>query len=90
MRYRGARPGDTYRLIGYQLLIGAGGARHESGAMTKRALAIVLWFIAGWYLGTTLAFVFHLSSLLAPAVALLGSALMGGDPRHVIWKDDAR
>jgi hypothetical protein len=58
--------------------------------MTKRALATVLWFVAGWYVGATLAFVFHLSPILGPAVAALGAILMGGDPRHIIWKTEAR
>jgi hypothetical protein len=57
--------------------------------MTKRAIATVLWFIAGWYLGATIAFVFHFSPMLGPVIALSAAGLMGVDPRHVIWRDEA-
>lgn len=58
--------------------------------MTKRFAAAALWFIAGLYVGTTLAFVFHLSPVLGPAVAALGAIIMAGDPQHLIWDRQSR
>jgi hypothetical protein len=51
----------------------------------KRILAAVLWFFAGWYAGATVAYFMALSPALGPIVGTAAAALIGGDPRGIIW-----
>jgi hypothetical protein len=55
--------------------------------MTKRILAALLWFYAGWYAGAILADFFGVSVLLGPVLGTATAALMVGDPRRLIWRD---
>ncbi|HEY3523905.1 MAG TPA: hypothetical protein VGK63_09380 [Candidatus Limnocylindrales bacterium] len=51
----------------------------------KRLLATFLWFYAGWYAGAMIAHVLVLSPALGPIVATAAAAIIGGDPRGIIW-----
>jgi hypothetical protein len=53
--------------------------------MKKRVLATVLWFYSMWYLGATIAFVLGLSPALGPILGTAAAAIVGRDPRHLIW-----
>ena len=53
--------------------------------MTKRVVATVLWFYAGWYAGAMIAFLFGLSAALGPILATAAAGVVGLDPRHLIW-----
>ena len=54
--------------------------------MTKRILAAVLWFFAGWYLGAFIAFMVGVPDLLGPVLGFASAAVFAGDPLGVIWK----
>jgi hypothetical protein len=54
--------------------------------MTKRVIAALLWFYAGWYAGAMLAEFFGVSPFLGPIVGAAAAALIAGDPRHLIWQ----
>jgi hypothetical protein len=54
--------------------------------MKKRALAAILWFNAGWFAGSALAFVLGLSPVLGPIVATVATILIVADPRKMIWR----
>lgn len=53
--------------------------------MTKRNVATILWFIAGWWGGELLVGLMSLPYILAfvPGVALAG--LVRWDPTHALW-----
>ncbi len=53
--------------------------------MTKRVLATLLWFYAGWYAGAMTAALFGISPALGPIIAVSAAAIIGGDPRGIIW-----
>ena len=53
--------------------------------MTKRILAAMLWFYAGWYGGAILADFLGVSVLLGPIIGAAAAGLMVGDPRRIIW-----
>ena len=53
--------------------------------MKKRIAAAVLWFYAGWFLGSLVAFAMGLTPLLAPMVATAVATIVAGDPRRLIW-----
>ena len=53
--------------------------------MTKRVLATLLWFYAGWYAGAMTAALFGISPALGPIFAVAAAAIIGGDPRGIIW-----
>ena len=53
--------------------------------MKKRVAAAVLWFNAGWFVGSALAFVAGLSPALGPIVATAAAAIIAVDPRRLIW-----
>jgi len=53
--------------------------------MTKRVVAAVLWFFAMWYAGALVAFVLGLSPALGPILGTASAAIVGVDPRRVIW-----
>lgn len=57
--------------------------------MTKRILAAMLWFYAGWYAGAVLADMFGVSPLLGPVIGVAAAALIVGDPRRIIWTSRA-
>jgi hypothetical protein len=57
--------------------------------MKKRITAAILWFYAGWFAGAVLAFAIGLSPVLAPILAVAASAIVAGDPRHMIWSRPA-
>ncbi|HEU4672418.1 MAG TPA: hypothetical protein VFS32_05910 [Candidatus Limnocylindrales bacterium] len=51
----------------------------------KRILATILWFYAGWYAGAMIAHLLVLSPALGPIVGTAAAAIIGGDPRGIIW-----
>lgn len=53
--------------------------------MKKRIAATVLWFYAGWFAGSALAFMAGLTPALGPIVAIVGAGIVAADPRHRIW-----
>ena len=53
--------------------------------MTKRVVAAVLWFYAGWYAGAMIAALFGISPALGPIFAVAAAGIVGGDPRAIIW-----
>lgn len=53
--------------------------------MTKRAVATILWFYAGWYAGATLAFLLGLAPALGPILGTAAAAIVAVDPRRAIW-----
>jgi hypothetical protein len=58
--------------------------------MTKRILATILWFYAGWYAGATIAVFLGLSPALGPILGTAAAALIAGDPRRIIWTASPR
>jgi hypothetical protein len=59
--------------------------RLDPAGMKKRVVATVLWFYAGWYAGAMIAELFGLSAALGPILGTAAAAIVGGDPRHLIW-----
>ncbi len=57
--------------------------------MKKRVAATLLWFYAMWYAGAMIATLFGLSPALAPILGTASAAIIGGDPRRVIWSPGA-
>ena len=57
--------------------------------MTKRVLAAILWFYAGWYAGAMIAEFIGVSPLLGPLIGAAAAGLIAGDPRRIIWKSSA-
>ena len=53
--------------------------------MTKRLLAAMLWFYAGWYLGAMIAEYLGISPFLGPLIGAAAAGLIAGDPRRIIW-----
>jgi hypothetical protein len=53
--------------------------------MLKRVVATLLWFYAGWYAGAMTAALFGISPALGPIFAVAAAAIIGGDPRGIIW-----
>ena len=53
--------------------------------MSKRVLAALLWFYAGWYAGNILADLTGVSLVLGPIIGAAAAALIAGDPRRIIW-----
>jgi hypothetical protein len=53
--------------------------------MTKRILATLLWFYAGWYAGALIADFLGVTPMLGPIVGAAAAALIAGDPRRIIW-----
>lgn len=53
--------------------------------MTKRILAMALWFYTGWYAGALLADFLAVSPMLGPIIGAAAAALIAGDPRRIIW-----
>jgi hypothetical protein len=58
--------------------------------MSKRLLALPLWFYAGWTLGALISYTTGVSGLLGPILGLAAAAIFVGDPRHRIWSRAAR
>ena len=57
--------------------------------MTKRILAAMLWFYAGWYAGAMLADMLGVSPFLGPIIGAAVAGLIVGDPRRLIWTSRA-
>jgi hypothetical protein len=57
--------------------------------MKKRVVAAGLWFYAGWYAGMYLSDLLHVTAMIAPFVGVLVTALIAGDPMHLIWRTAA-
>jgi hypothetical protein len=57
----------------------------DPAPMKKRVFATILWFYAGWYAGAMVAELFGLSAALGPIFGTAAAAIVGGDPRHLIW-----
>ena len=60
-------------------------ARPKVRAMKKRVLSTLLWFYAGWTLGSLLSFSLGISPAIGPILGAAVSALFVGDPRRIIW-----
>jgi hypothetical protein len=58
------------------------------GLMKKRVAATLLWFYAGWYAGAMVATFIGLSPALGLIIGTAGAAIVGGDPRGIIWTRD--
>jgi hypothetical protein len=58
-------------------------SQHEH--MTKRILAMFLWFYTGWYAGALIADFIGVTPMLGPIVGAAAAALIAGDPRRIIW-----
>jgi hypothetical protein len=57
--------------------------------MKKRVAATLLWFYSMWYAGAMIATLFGLSPVLGPILGTAAAAIVGGDPRHLIWARSA-
>jgi hypothetical protein len=57
--------------------------------MKKRALAAVLWFYSAWYVGAMIAYMLGLSEALGPILGTAAAAIVAGDPRGFIWRQQA-
>ena len=53
--------------------------------MKKRVAASLLWFYSMWYAGAMIAALFGLSPALGPILGTAAAAIIGVDPRRVIW-----
>jgi hypothetical protein len=53
--------------------------------MKKLALATVLWFVTGYFVGAVAAWVLGITMIVAPVVGVLAAAVIAVDPRHAIW-----
>ena len=53
--------------------------------MKKRALAAILWFLAGWYGGALIAMFTGVSPYIGPILGTVAAALVAGDPFGWIW-----
>jgi hypothetical protein len=53
--------------------------------MSKRILALFLWFFVGWYAGAIIATYLGVSVALGPILGTAAAALIAGDPMHRIW-----
>jgi hypothetical protein len=60
-------------------------ARPDPRRMKKRVAATLLWFYSLWYAGAMIASLFGLSPVLGPILGTAAAAIVGGDPRHLIW-----
>src|SRR5690242_10889706 len=65
--------------------LASGRPRADAPPMTKRVIATLLWFYAGWYAGAMTAALFGISPALGPIFAVAAAAIIGGDPRGIIW-----
>ncbi len=57
--------------------------------MTLRIISGALWFVAGWVVGTIIAFGLGLSPTLGSVVGVAWAALVVADPRHLLWRAGA-
>jgi hypothetical protein len=57
--------------------------------MKKRVLCGVLWFFTGWYAGAMIAYFTGTPTALGPILGIAAAALIGGDPRGIIWRPKA-
>jgi len=61
----------------------------QHALMSKRIVAAFLWFYAGWYAGSVLAFGFGVPELLGLVLGVASAWLMAGDPLGIIWTRSA-
>jgi hypothetical protein len=66
-------------------VIDGSGADREPVDMKKRVAATLLWFYSMWYAGAMIATLFGLSPALGPILGTAAAAIVGGDPRNLIW-----
>ena len=59
--------------------------RRHPPPMKKRVAATLLWFYSMWYAGAMIATLFGLSPALGPILGTAAAAIVGGDPRNLIW-----
>jgi hypothetical protein len=57
--------------------------------MKKRVAATLLWFYSMWYSGAMIASLLGLSPALGPILGTAAAAIVGLDPRHLIWAASA-
>lgn len=58
--------------------------------MVKRAVATVLWFFTGWYVGAFAALLLGVPDVIGPILGPAAAALVGVDPFGVIWSGRER
>ncbi len=58
--------------------------------MKTRVLAAMLWFFAGWYIGSYISVFFAITPYVGPVIGTAAAALFAGDPRRIIWSSRAR
>ena len=56
----------------------------------KRIAVTGLWLYSFWYLGSMVSFMLGVPDLLGPLLGIAAGAVVGRDPRHVIWNRSAR
>ena len=54
--------------------------------MKLRIVSGALWFLAGWAIATTIAFVLGLNQVVGPLVGIIWAAFVVADPRHLLWQ----
>ena len=54
--------------------------------MKLRMISGALWFLAGWAVGATIAFVLGLNPTVGPLVGIAWAAFVVADPRHLLWR----
>lgn len=57
--------------------------------MSKRTLAVVLWFLAGWSAGGLLVGLMGMPSIVAFVPGILLAGLVWWDPTHALWSRPA-
>jgi hypothetical protein len=58
--------------------------------MKKRVLATVLWGYTMWYAGSMIALFMGVPDALGPVLGAASAAIVGLDPRNVIWTSAGR
>lgn len=52
---------------------------------TKRLLAAILWFYAGWTAAAFAAMIYGFDGIVGPLAGTVAAAFFAGDPLHMIW-----
>jgi len=55
----------------------------------KRTAVAALWFYSFWYLGSMIASLVGVPDLLGPVLGFTAGAIVGVDPRRLIWSRSA-
>jgi hypothetical protein len=58
--------------------------------MKKRVMSALLWFYAGWTLGSMISMGLGVNPGLGPILGAAAAALFVGDPRRIIWTMGSR